>query len=528
MSNSFARLGTYLRFLFRRERLISPIWILCLSGIVVAFAALYPALVPGEIEMLQLATSMSTPAMVAMMGNPYGFEQLSQASVMAQECLIWYLIAVAIMNIFLINRHTRADEELGRLEMFRAMPVGRLTGSLATIKFAFGANLLVSVLTALFLIVLNIGGTTVAGAFTIGFVIGAVGFVFAGLTLFAAQIFTTAHGVSGFGFIMLGLFYVMRAMGDVSGNALSDISPFGLGLKVEAFYSNEVLPLIILLIEGFVLSIAALVICAVRDHGAGILPARKGRAFASLFLRNSLGLAWRVSRGTSIGWAIGMFVLGASYGSVCSDINSFVEGNEMMQQVLGVDGTQVILDNYVALIFMIMSLVVSVPVVLTAMRISGEERRGRLEQIYGKSVDRLHLYSSFIIVAILESIVLIFLLALGLAAASNGELALDSVVPIGLCYLPAILTIAGFGILLVGLSPKLNVLVWVVFAYTFVIMYFGRMMDIPEWVKRATPFGNIPQLPIEEFTIIPLIVLTIIAAGLAMVGLWNYKRRDIG
>lgn len=528
MNNNFARLGTYLRFIWRRERISSVVWIACIAGLAAMFAALYPTLLPSQAEIVQMATTMSSPAMVAMMGNVYGMESLSQASVMAQECLVWFLIAVAVMNIFLVNRHTRLDEELGRLEMFRALPVGRLTGSAATIKFAFGANLLAAVLTALLLLVVNIGGTTVGGAFAYGFAIGAVGFVFAGLTLLAAQLFSTADGVSGFSLAMLGLFYILRALGDVSGNALSYVSPLGLGLKVEAFYSNTATPIIILLLEGVVLTAVALAVCTVRDHGAGVLPARKGRANASPFLRAPFGFAWRVSRGTALGWATALFLLGASYGSVCADINDFVEGNEMMRKVLEATGANTLLDNYVAMIYIVMSMVASVPIVLTAIRIHGEEKSGRLEQILAKSVGRVKLYGSFIVIAVIESIIMEFLLSIGLWAASGGELSLGPLLKTGFSYLPAIWVMAGLAVLLVGSLPKLTAVVWAVFGYTFIVMYFGRIMDVPEWAVRITPFGNIPQLPVQEFTIVPLIALTLIAVVFTALGVWRFKERDVG
>ncbi len=528
MNNNFAQLWRYLLFICRRERVTSTIWIVCVSGFAALLAALYPSLLPTQAEINQLAASMTNPAMVAMMGNVYGMEKLTQASVMAQECLIWLLIAIAIMNIFLVNRHTRVDEELGRQEMFRALPVGRLTGSLATIKFAFTVNLLISILTAVLLIAVDIGGTTVNGAFAYGLAIGAVGILFASLTLLAAQLFSTAHAVSVFGFAMMVLFYILRALGDVKNSVLSSISPLGLGLKVEAFYGDNFLPLVILLAEALVLTIIALAIGAGRDHGAGVLPARKGRAHASSFLRTPLGYAWRISRGLIIGWGVGIFLLGASYGSVISDINAFVEGNEMMQQFLDAGGANTLLDSYVALIFMMMSMVVSVPVVLTAMKIHGEEKRGRLEQIFAKAVPRIKLYGSFLTVAVIGSLVLELLLAAGLVAASGGELSFGPVFQAGLCYLPAIWAITGLAVLLVGFLPKMAALIWAVFGYSFIVMYFGKIMELPEWTAKITPFGNIPQLPVQEFTAVPLIILSLIAVALSTFGLLRYKERDIG
>ncbi len=175
-----------------------------------------------------------------------------------------------------------------------------------------------------------------------------------------------------------------------------------------------------------------------------------------------------------------------------------------------------------------MSMVASVPIVLAVIKIHGEEKRGRLEQIFARSVPRVKLYGSFLIVAIIESVAIEFLLSVGLVGASGGELALGSVLKVGLCYLPAIWAIAGLAILLVGFLPKMTALVWAVFGYTFIVMYFGRIMDVPEWAVKITPFGNIPQLPVQEFTLMPLIGLTLIAVALAALGVLRFKERDIG
>ncbi len=528
MKNNFAKFGAYLRFICRRERLMSVIWIVCISGFAALVAALYPSLFPTHAEVVQMATTMNNPAMIAMMGKIYGMDNLTQAIVMTQECLIWILITAVIMNIFLVNRHTRVDEELGRLEMFRALPVGRLTGSLATIVFAFIVNVIVSLLTAIVLLVLNIEGTTVAGAFTYGFVIGAVGFVFASITLLLAQLFTSANGVAGMSFALIGLFYILRAIGDVNDNILSYISPIGLGLEVEAFYSNDVLPIVILLVEGLVISIIALSIGAVRDHGAGVIPVRKGKANASRFLRSPLGLAFKLSQGTMIGWGVAMFLLGASYGSVCTNINAFVDNNEMMQKVIGLTGKNTLLDSYVAMIFCMMSMMSSVPVVLTAMKIFSEEKRGRLDQIFSRAVPRIKLYGSFMLVAVIESIVMEAFLAIGLGAASSGELSIPELLKASLVYLPAIWVMAGFAVFLVGALPKLTSLIWALFGYAFLVMYMGKMLDLPEWAEKIMPFGNVPQLPVQDFTMAPLIILTLIALGFTAVGMWRYKLRDIG
>jgi ABC-2 type transport system permease protein len=309
---------------------------------------------------------------------------------------------------------------------------------------------------------------------------------------------------------------------------LSDISPLGLGLKVEAFYRNDMAPVLIIVAEGVLLSVIALAICSVRDYGAGIIPARKGRANASRFLCSPLGFAWRVSTGTALGWGAGLFLLGASFGSVCADINSFVENNDMMRNIIGAGGGNALLDGYVAMIFALLSIAVSVPAVLTVMKIRSEEKQGRLDQIFGRAVPRLKLYGAFIVVAIMESVVMEFLLAAGLVAAAGGELALPALLKAGFSYLPATWVMTGVAVLLVGAVPKLSALVWAALGYSFIALYMGRVMDVPELIVKITPFGSIPQLPVQEFMAIPLIVLTVTAAALAALGLWRFQERDIG
>ena len=524
----FAKIGQYLIFLCRRERIASPIWIACIAGTAALFAALYPGILPDQAALDQMAAAMSNPAMVAMMGPVYGMDKLTQASVMAQECLIWFLVTAAIMNILLVNRHTRADEEMGRLEMFRALPVGRLTGTLAVSTFAFVLNLLISLLTAALLLAVDIGGTTAAGALAFGFATGSVGLLFAALTLLAAQLFSTAQGVGGFGFAAMLLFYMLRASGDISGSALSYISPLGLGLKVEAFYSNDLLPVAVLLAESVLFIGAALAVSSVRDHGSGVIPARAGRAHASPLLKSPLGYAWRITRGGALAWSVGMFLLGASYGSVCEELDAFIENSDLMQKIIAQSGGNVLLDNYVAMIFVIMALATSVPVILAVLKIHSEEKRGRLEQIYARSVPRIKLYGAFLVVAVFESIVLQFLLAAGLWSTAKGELILGELLKAAFVYLPAIWLMAGIAVLLVGVLPRLTALIWAIFGYSFLVLYMGRAMDLPEWTARLTPFGNVPQLPVQEFKLLPLLLMTALAALLTAAGLRRYRERDIG
>ncbi|MDR0357067.1 MAG: hypothetical protein LBH63_01645 [Clostridiales Family XIII bacterium] len=523
----FANFGKYFAFICRRERLSSPIWLLSIVCFAVLCASAYPGLLPDKASLIGAMTMMNTPAMIAMMGNVYGLGAPTQAIAMAQECLVWFLLAIAIMNVFLVNRHTRVDEELGRQEMLIALPVGRMTGSVSALAFASALNVLIAAFISVGLIAFDIDGTTVSGAFAYGGVIGATGFLFAALTLLAAQVLSTSRGVAGIGMAALGLSYILRASGDVSDNALSLISPIGLGLKIEAFYSDDPLPIAIILAEGIVLAVGALALNAVRDHGTGIIAARRGKSRASRFLRSPFGLARRLVRNTAVCWTVALFVIGCMYGSVASDIEDFAADNEMVSQFLEAAGGGTMTEQYIAMLFSVMGILCAVPCASSVLRLRSEESRGRLEQVFARSVKRSSMFFGFVVISFAEGFVMLFATAAGMVSASGGLIEFGVTLQSAFAYLPALWAMTGCAALLVGALPKLTALVWAMIGYSFVAIYLGLLLDFPAWTMQITPFGHIPQLPVDEFSFAPLVAISAIAATLTAVGAWRYGKRDI-
>ncbi|MCL2329431.1 MAG: hypothetical protein FWC39_13080 [Bacteroidetes bacterium] len=503
---------------------------MALSFFALLLAAVYPGLFPDEAAMHGMLATINTPSMIALMGPVYGLDVMTSAIIMGQNCLVWFAIAVIVMNIFFINRYTRTDEELGRLEMIIALPVGRLTDSVSMIFLSFVLNIAIALLIAVFTLVTGIEGSSIMGALVYGLSIGMQGFVFAMLALLMAQLFSTASGSMGAAFALMGISYMLRAYGDMNNNLLSYISPMGLGLKVEAFYSNNFIPVLILFAQAIVVATVALWVNARRDSGAGVFPARKGKAHASKFLLSPLGFAWRLLRNGFFAWIIGIFAMGAVYGSVIGELDNFVEGNDMIQQMLqGHGGAATLSDAFVALLNGIMALLISIPLINCINRLRSEEKRGRLESIVATSVSRKNILWSFILIAVLEAFTLTLFGIFGLyaAASSSGLVVFGTLLKAAFVYLPALFVIISLAVFLVGMFPKLTSLVWIVFGYSFVTFYFGRLFNVPEIALKLSPFGNIPQLPVQELSLMPLVVLCIIAIGFCLMGIVGFERRDI-
>jgi ABC-2 type transport system permease protein len=51
---------------------------------------------------------------------------------------------------------------------------------------------------------------------------------------------------------------------------------------------------------------------------------------------------------------------------------------------------------------------------------------------------------------------------------------------------------------------------------------------MPQWLMDLAPFTHVPRMPVEAFAWPPTIALTAVAAGLCIVGVLGFRRRDIG
>ena len=222
-----------------------------------------------------------------------------------------------------------------------------------------------------------------------------------------------------------------------------------------------------------------------------------------------------------------MLSIGLTYGSILVNIDQFVAENEMFSKMLQASGGSSIAQSYIAMVITIGSLIATIPVLLCVNKLFGEEKRGRLEQVLSKSVSRTKLLASFIIIAVIEAIVFLSLQAIGYYLAAP-SLNLFDITCSSLNYLTAVLTMMGVMVLLIGIAPKFISLIWAVFGFVFVVFYFGELFDIPKWLIKLSPFGNIPSMPVENFALAPTICLFLIAIMLTTLGIYGYKRRNIG
>ncbi|WEK53551.1 MAG: ABC transporter permease [Candidatus Cohnella colombiensis] len=528
----FHNTGLLSRFILRRDRLRIPVWIIALVAFTCLVAISFTTLYGSEQARQAIAESMKNPAMTAMVGIGYGLDNYTFGAMMAHQLLLMTSIVVGIMSILLVTRHTRADEEEGRIEMVRSLPVGRLSNLGATFAISFGTNASLALIIGFGLNALGIESMGLEGSLLYGAAIGAIGIFFAALTALFAQLSESPRGTIGFSFAILGIAYLVRAIGDVSMDTLSWFSPFGWVLSAKAYVHNNWWPIVLTVGVALLLTILAFYLNAIRDLEAGFIPSKPGKKKASSFLQSPLGLSLRLQRMGIIAWAIGMFVLGAAYGSVLGDTDSFLAQNGALKDLITPVAGFSLTELFIAMIMSVLAMICTIPVLMVMFRLKGEEKKNRTEHLLGRAVSRMRLMGSYFIVSIAVGLVMLSLAGLGMgvagvAAMDSSGITLGVFYQAAIVYLPAIWIMIGLAVLLVGIAPRLTSLLWLYMGYSFLVVYLGKLFQFPDWMSKLTPFGYISQYPIEQMDWVKSIALTTIAIAITVAGFVGYRRRDI-
>lgn len=527
----FANIGTLTGFIGRRDRIRIPVWIISLVAITIAVALAFPELYPPGPEREILAETLKNPAMTSILGPGYGLDDYHIGAAMGHQMLLFTALAVAIMNILLAIRHTRSDEEAGRIEMIRSLPVGKLANAGAIFLVLVLVNLGLAIIMGVGLGLLGLEGMDMAGSLLYGAVLGVTGIFFAAATILIAQLTETSRGAMGFSFTFLGLSYLLRAIGDVGPEILSLISPLGLVLRTEVYVNNYWWPILALAMASIIVILAAFRLNTIRDLGAGFIPARPGPNKASRSLQSPLGLALRLQKTTIIGWAISMLVLGASYGSVFGDIDAFFQTSPIFELLLPSTEGFSLTAQFLGTLLAVLAMIGMIPVLLTMLKLKAEEQANRTEHLLARAVSRRQLFGSYLAIAALLAVLMQVMSVLGLwsaaAAVMDEPFSLKPTLKGGLAYVPAMWIMLGLAALLIGFAPRKANLIWVYLGYTFFIIYFGGLLQVPEWLGKLTPFGYIPDVPLETMPFPLILILVMIALGFTLLGLKSYEKRDI-
>ncbi len=518
------------RLAVRRDRILLPVTIAAFAVMVTFSTSATVALYPTVEARIQAAASINNMAsLVALYGRIYDETSLGAVAMIKMGGL--GAAMVALLALFTVIRHTRSEEESGRLELLGAGVMGRHAPLTAALVVGVGASLILGSVTAIALAAIDL---PLESSIAFGLAWAGIGVAFATVAAVAAQLTRSARAASGIAVAALGLVYVLRAVGDVSsgpGRWLTWISPIGWGQQVRPFAGERWWAL--LLLFGFSVVAAAIgyALAARRDLGAGLLPDRSGPAAASVRLRSPLALAWRLQGGVLLGWLAGFLLLGAVFGGIAANVGDLFTSPEARAMIEAIGGKGGLTDAFITAELGFMGIFAAAYGVQASLRLRQEEVALHAEALLATPVSRFQFAGSHITVALAGTAALLALAGLSsgasLAVQTGDASQVGRVLSGALVQIPATWVLTGIAVALFGLAPRFVSLSWAALVAFVLLGELGAVLDVPAFVMELSPFAHVPKAPAAGITVAPLLWLGLVAAGLIAAGLTGFRRRDV-
>jgi ABC-2 type transport system permease protein len=525
--------GVLTRLALRRDRIMLPAWVYVLTALIAGNVYSFKTLFATAAERDKLVASAgSNPAFQFLYGRLYS---TSIGGLTAWRYGVYVALGAGLMSTFLVIRHTRAEEEAGRTELAGSTAVGRHAPLAAGLLVAVAGNVAIA---ALFGIVLPLLGLPVAGSVALALATAASGLVFAGIAAVAAQLSSTARGARGMTFTVLGVAYLLQAVGNSAGadgpQWLTWLSPLGWAGLVRPFAGERWWVLVLPAAVVAVTAAAAFLLAGRRDLGAGLIPDRPGPAIAGPGLRGPFGLAWRLQRGTLAGWAAGLLAGGIASGAAGKGVGSLLSSSGQLRTAfLRLGGQAAIINAYLAAIMGLAGLVAAAYATSAVLRLHAEEAAGRADPVLVSVASRVGWWASHIAVAVLGTAAVLAAAGLGTGLgyglrAGDAGTQVPHLLGAALAQLPAALAVAAVAVLAFGVLPDWSVGIgWTAMAAAVLLALFGEILQLDQWVLDISPFTHVPKLPGGTVSAAPLVWLAVIALVLAAAGLAGLRRRDI-
>lgn len=529
VDNALAGTGTLLRFILRRDRIKLSAWLLGITVLLLYFAkVLLPGLTETDQGLENLRRAMEG-ATGALFGPGYGRDDITSERYIVGVYGLFFFLLTALMSMQLVSRHTRVEEQNGRAELIRSNVVGRHAPLTAVLIVAVGANVLLALL---------LGGVMAASGFgggeglLFGAGIGAVGLVFAGITALTVQVTEHSRAATGMAGAVLGATWVVRVAGDMIrdfGSPLSWVSPLAWSNQTRPYVDGRWWPLLLSLGLAVAAAAAGYALTVHRDVGAGLVAARPGKPVAAPWLRSPLAIAFRLQRASLIWWTVGLAVFGCVFGALSDQIADPKNISEHQIEMFG-GSVATLVDGYLGVITSFMAGLAGVMVVLGMQAVRSEETKGRAEPMLATATSRWAWFGSYLTVLSIGMVGLLLVvgLATGIGAAvsvGDGAYIWDMTLA-HLAHAPGVLVLLGITALLLGMLPRAIGVTWVVLGYGLFTGFFG-ITDHPQWLRNLSPVEHTGQPPLDSIPWPALVVLLVIAAGLAAAGLAEFRRRDL-
>jgi ABC-2 type transport system permease protein len=535
LRGAFAGTGDLLRLALRRDRVLLPVQIaVCLLMFVTTLSSVSQVYGTQEQRDTMQVGLVANPAFQVLLG-PYE-NTGSVASTVSWRIGIFMVSVFGVLAAMTVVRHTRKEEQLGRLELVRA---GRV-GSLAPLTVGLIVGVIFSVVSGALVSAVMWSEGPSDGAVALGAQVAAVGLAASGIAAVTAQLASSSRGANSLGVWIIIGGYLLRGGADLDTDELGWlhwVSPVGWAQQIDPYGADDYRPLLLCVALFVVGGLVATWLTLHRDLGAGLLAERRGPAH-SASLTSTGALVARLTRSSFVIWAVSVGVYLFFVGYLMATAGDLVADNEQLADYMagmGVRGSDMA-AGFAALIISWVAYAGAGYGVTVVQDIRAEEALGRTEAVLATRTSRPGYLGAWLVGAIGGAILLLGIagLALGTGNAVASDTGWADSLRDGLgaavVHLPAVLVVIGLTSALFGWFPRLVGLGWAVIAASFLVTLLGSLLDLPDAVIDLSPFAHAPAIPAVAWADVdwtPLGWLLAIAVALFALAFVGFRRRDV-
>ncbi|MEV7963586.1 ABC transporter permease [Oerskovia paurometabola] len=530
LRGAFAGTGALTRLALRRDRIVLPVYVVVVLLMVAVTYSSVATVYGTQAERDELAASMGTnSAFLALLGP---LEHAgSVASTATWRVGLFMILVLGVLAVLTVVRHTRKEEETGRLELVRAARVGSLAPLATGVLVAAGMSVVTGASMAAMFVAQGADG---ASSVAFGLQFAALGLAATGIGGVCAQVATSSRTANTIGVLLLVAGYALRGVADIdSADWLHWVSPVGWVQEIDPFGANAWGPALLCLALFVACVAVAARLSLGRDLGAGLVQPRPGPA-GSASLVSPLALATRLQLPGIVSWTLGVGAYCLLVGFLLDSVDDIAGSSPQMQQIIAqLGGAGALAQVFQVAIMGFVGIAAAAFAVTLVSRVHAEETSGRAELVLATGTSRTR-YLTASVVLLVAGVVAVplwagIMMGLGHALVSGGWAdALGDAVGAGLVQVPAALVVAGLVLVLYAWRPRLVALGWGVVTVFLVVGQLGELFGLPQWVRDLSPFTHVPQVPLDPFSLGPVLVLTAIAGTLVAVAYAGFRRRDVG
>ena len=518
----------YFKLLIKNLKLKAALWIFALCGLSLAVPPVYNGLYSTAAEREGMKLTVDNPAMTAMIGPVPGGDYTT-AVMFGHQMLMFMALFHGLFGILIANSIARKAEDTGLTEYVLSAGIGKKTIVSSQLMTGGVINFFVFIILFGGLSLYNIDGLSLIGNLYYALGLALSGLLFFILTLVLGNLFDSGDMTFGISLGLLLVFYLYRAVTDVTDTAYSVISPYHWLSRIEVYGTNNglwLLPFIIILL----LAVLSYVLFIKRDFGDSYIKTNRDKKLRKINSYPKLALI--NMRMLIVSWLTGLFIAGLSYGSIFGDLESLIGDNDMLREALGSNGAA---EYFISMLFVISALIAAVPALMINGRMLAEERTGRLEVMnsgtLNRKMSRGTVFATHYMYAFLAALIASMLTVFGMYLASMNveglSITVKDYVLSAVNYSAGIVFLIGISSLFSGISKKLHIFAWLYVAYVFFANYFGVLLNIDDMYLMLSPFHYLSGMPQESMDVPAVIIITALGLTLAIIGASVFKRRNL-